>query len=148
MAICPKCGQQIPVDEMAEHMRIELIDPKYAGQRQLMFDRMKGASSATDQEITRSLSAFASRRTDIFGSEEVEIGKSVDHTKEASKEDKSIWDGHTASINSTTAATKSMDQGSSIKGNTSDKPGIGPDIPSQLPIPQPKVYYIIAVFTF
>ena len=26
--ICPRCGEAIPANEMSEHMRIELIDPR------------------------------------------------------------------------------------------------------------------------
>ena len=144
--MCPRCGQQIPVDEMAEHMKIELLDPKYAQQRQLMFDRMKSTSAATDQEVSQSLSAFASRRTDIFGSEEVEIGKSVDHSKEPQREEKTIWDGHTASIARTTtaAAVKALEEQKNLSKapRMEEKSGIGPDIPSQQPPlpPPPKVF--------
>ncbi|EEB99126.1 hypothetical protein MPER_01251, partial [Moniliophthora perniciosa FA553] len=33
MTTCTICGQQIPVDELQEHMRIELLDPKWKEQR-------------------------------------------------------------------------------------------------------------------
>jgi splicing factor 3A subunit 1 len=34
MGICPRCNQAIPVDEMEEHMRIELLDPKWKEQKE------------------------------------------------------------------------------------------------------------------
>ncbi len=96
---------------MAEHMRIELLDPKYRQQRQIQLDRAKGATLATDTDITRNLDAFASRRSDIFGEDdEVEIGQSI-IPEEAEREksnvvalDEKIWDGHTNSIARTTTA--------------------------------------------
>jgi splicing factor 3A subunit 1 len=103
--VCPKCGQEIPVDQMEEHMKIELLDPKYRIQRQAMMERTKGSPLAGDDDIARNLGAFARRRTDIFGDQEVEIGKSVGDEKEHKKaDDKAIWDGHTASIQRTTTA--------------------------------------------
>ncbi|BFZ54667.1 SF3a splicing factor complex subunit [Savitreella phatthalungensis] len=30
---CPRCGELIPVDELEEHMRVELLDPRYADQK-------------------------------------------------------------------------------------------------------------------
>ncbi|CAO3611281.1 unnamed protein product [Mucor fragilis] len=34
--LCPRCGEAIPVAEMAEHMRIELLDPKWKEQKMAM----------------------------------------------------------------------------------------------------------------
>lgn len=33
MTTCTICGQQIPVDEIEQHTRIELLDPKWKSQR-------------------------------------------------------------------------------------------------------------------
>ena len=33
-AICPYCKQSIPEAEMSEHIRIELLDPRYREQQQ------------------------------------------------------------------------------------------------------------------
>lgn len=63
---CPKCGMDIPVDEIEEHMRIELLDPRYAQQRQIQLERSRATTSATDTDIAKNLGAFAKRRTDIF----------------------------------------------------------------------------------
>ncbi|EGG13769.1 ubiquitin domain-containing protein [Cavenderia fasciculata] len=92
---CPMCGQDIPLDEMQEHMRIELLNRR---------DRPKnpvasGSSTVLhDDEISRNLQSFANRRTDIFGDQEVAIGSAV---KEEEKVEKVIWDGHSSSINRT-----------------------------------------------
>jgi len=102
---CPKCGQDIPVDQIDAHMKLELLDPNARVQRQLASDRSKGVSLASDDEIARNLGSFARRRTDIFGSEEVEIGRSVTGEEENPDADKLIWDGHTASIPAVSGST-------------------------------------------
>jgi splicing factor 3A subunit 1 len=94
---CPRCGQDIPTDQMDEHVRIELLDPKYRLQRQNIADRGKGLMMASDDEITRNLTSFARRRTDIFESE-ADLGRPSTAEEDRPSEDKLIWDGHTGSI--------------------------------------------------
>jgi len=140
--VCPKCGQEIPVDEMEQHMKIELLDPKYKVQRQALVERNKVASLATDDEITRNLNSFARRRTDIFGEDEVEIGKSVEENKSI-KNDKAIWDGHTSSITTTSAAAiphhEQVVEMYNRQLEQRNKPGIGPEVPgmAHTPLPPP-----------
>ncbi|CAJ0761193.1 15330_t:CDS:2, partial [Entrophospora sp. SA101] len=72
--ICPRCNQAIPVDEMDDHVRTD---------------------------VAKNLKVFSGYRSDIFGTEETEIGRKV------------VWDGHTASINMATqraAAGVSIDE--------------------------------------
>jgi len=142
--LCPKCGQEIPIDEMEQHMKIELLDPKYRQQRQAALERSKGLSLANDQEISRNLELFAKKRTDIFGDKEEEIDKTIQGEKEKPPE-KIVWDGHTASIARTTnavigrtieeqiAAIHSM-KGMLATNKSEEKPLIGPDT-SGPPIP-------------
>ena len=44
MTTCSICGQQIPVDELQEHMRIELLDSKWKEQRDVLEARKAQAS--------------------------------------------------------------------------------------------------------
>jgi splicing factor 3A subunit 1 len=41
---CSICGQQIPIDELDEHMRIELLDPKWKSQRDVLEARRAQAN--------------------------------------------------------------------------------------------------------
>jgi len=82
---------------MDEHVRIDLLDPKFRVQRQNIADRGKGLHMASDDEITRNLTSFARRRTDIFESE-ADHGKPSNTEEDRPEEDKLIWDGHTGSI--------------------------------------------------
>lgn len=66
--LCPKCGQEIPINEFAEHMRIELMDPKWREQQDRAKANRAGDAYAPNDAIANNLSSFASRRADIFGS--------------------------------------------------------------------------------
>eukprot|EP00741_Cyanophora_paradoxa_P022730 tig00021501_g21952.t1 len=70
--VCPRCGMEIPNAEMAEHMRIELLDPKWRDQKQMLIQRNRETNIATDEEISKNLNMLAKTRTDIFGDEEDE----------------------------------------------------------------------------
>lgn len=99
--VCPKCGQEIPVEEMEEHMKIELSNPDLI--RRNLNIRNQGSSLARGSEIAENLVGFAAKRTDIFGEEEVELGRQVgaDEDEERKKLQKVTWDGHTSSIQRT-----------------------------------------------
>jgi len=156
--ICPRCGQAIPVSEMDEHVRIELLDPKWREQKKISEAKKKDSNLLqTGIDVAANLNKLSGYRTDIFGSEEVEIGKKIEEDAEKAKQaekEKVIWDGHIASIGS---ATRQAQQGGmSIdeqiaaiyrrKGLADeDTSKIGPQMPEQkvatappsLPIVQP-----------
>lgn len=67
MAVSPITGELIPVDQMAEHMRISLIDPKFQEQRQAMMSKIRETTKASDDEIGRNLMGLARKRPDVFG---------------------------------------------------------------------------------
>lgn len=65
--VSPITGELIPVDQMAEHMRISLIDPKFQEQRQAMMSKIRETTKASDDEIGRNLMGLARKRPDVFG---------------------------------------------------------------------------------
>jgi splicing factor 3A subunit 1 len=83
--VSPITGELISVDDMAEHMRISLIDPKWREQRDAMLAKIKDTTKATDDEIARNVSSLANTRPDIFGSTEEEISRIVAAEVERSK---------------------------------------------------------------
>eukprot|EP01089_Gocevia_fonbrunei_P000857 TRINITY_DN10838_c0_g1_i1.p1 TRINITY_DN10838_c0_g1~~TRINITY_DN10838_c0_g1_i1.p1 ORF type:complete len:520 (-),score=130.26 TRINITY_DN10838_c0_g1_i1:106-1608(-) len=100
-SICPKCGEAIPIEELNEHMKIELLDRTAREARLKAMKEKRESSLAEGDEIERNLKRMAKRRTDIFGEKEVEIGRSVGDEElqnSASKPDTLIWDGHSGSI--------------------------------------------------
>ncbi|KAF2856603.1 hypothetical protein T440DRAFT_503289 [Plenodomus tracheiphilus IPT5] len=64
MAMCPNCKQQIPSNEMDEHIRIELLDPRWKEQR----DKAEARYSTTinTADVANNLKRFASQREDIY----------------------------------------------------------------------------------
>ena len=56
--VCPICNQNIPVNEMQEHMRIELLDPKYMEQRKHLEARASSTNIAADDEIFKYCTFF------------------------------------------------------------------------------------------
>ncbi|KII88956.1 hypothetical protein PLICRDRAFT_175203 [Plicaturopsis crispa FD-325 SS-3] len=101
LTTCSICGQQIPVDELQEHMRIELLDPRWKSQRDALEARKAQASELQrGANVVSSLKNLARTRVDIFGAEADEERRKLEEEaeKERRKErEKVVWDGHTAS---------------------------------------------------
>jgi splicing factor 3A subunit 1 len=101
LTTCSICGQQIPVDELQEHMRIELLDPKWKEQRDVLEARKAQASELQrGANVGASLKNLARTRVDIFGSETDEERRKREEEEERERRrerEKVVWDGHTAS---------------------------------------------------
>ncbi|KAL7751893.1 SF3a splicing factor complex subunit [Sorochytrium milnesiophthora] len=99
--ICVVCGQSIPVSEMEEHVRIELLDPKWRVQREAAeAARAESNLNNDDQHIAQAVASFAERRPDLFGSDDADPQKKLLEDQERQREQankKVIWDGHTNS---------------------------------------------------
>ncbi|XP_076959177.1 putative splicing factor 3A subunit 1 [Bidens hawaiensis] len=150
MVVSPITGELIPVNEMSEHMRISLIDPKYKEQKERMFAKIRETTLAQDDEISRNIVGLARTRPDIFGTTEEEVSNAVKAEIEKKNDEQPqpkqvIWDGHTGSIGRT--ATQAMSQnaaedqidgvsdGRNLPGPAAPPPR--PDIPSLRPLPPP-----------
>jgi len=83
LVVSPITGELVPVDQMAEHMRISLIDPKWKVEREAMLGKLRGSTVATDEEIAKNVIGLARTRPDIFGStaEEVSVAMSAEIEK-------------------------------------------------------------------
>ncbi|KAF9036737.1 Pre-mRNA splicing factor PRP21 like protein-domain-containing protein [Panaeolus papilionaceus] len=101
MTTCTVCGQQIAVDELQEHMRIELLDPKWKEQRNVLEARKAQASELQrGANVVASLHNLARTRVDIFGTETDEERRKQEEAEEQKKRkerERVVWDGHTAS---------------------------------------------------
>ena len=101
MTTCTICGQQVPVNELQEHMRIELLDPRWKSQRDALEDRKAQASELQrGANVVSSLKNLARTRVDIFGAEADEERRKRDEEEERERRkerEKVVWDGHTAS---------------------------------------------------
>ncbi|KAK9894582.1 hypothetical protein P389DRAFT_197871 [Cystobasidium minutum MCA 4210] len=103
---CRICGQQIPENEMEEHVRIELLDPRWK-ERQMAADAKRTAANmvAAGTDVSASLRQIASKRTDIFATtQEEEARRRKAEEEEALRKrerETNVWDGYTSSALST-----------------------------------------------
>ncbi|KAI9156513.1 hypothetical protein LWI28_007872 [Acer negundo] len=148
--VSPITGELIPINEMSEHMRISLIDPKFKEQKERMFAKIRETTLAQDDEISRNIVGLARTRPDIFGTTEEEVSNAV-KAEIAKKKDEQpkqvIWDGHTASIGRTANQAMSQnitggDQNEAAYGDSRNLPGPAappprPGVPSLRPLPPP-----------
>ncbi|GAK62365.1 pre-mRNA splicing factor [Moesziomyces antarcticus] len=98
MTKCPVCGDEVVIDEMAEHVRFELLNPAYREQRQQL--EAKKAQQATLQagaDPTYYLKQLASARTDE--DEQARLQREAEERRLAKEKEKIIWDGHAKSRN-------------------------------------------------
>ena len=63
---CPVCGDMITAQEFPEHIRLELLDPKFKREKAAARFSDKETVFATGEETTRSLRSMAAHRPDIF----------------------------------------------------------------------------------
>ncbi|KAF7827701.1 putative splicing factor 3A subunit 1 [Senna tora] len=147
--VSPITGELIPINEMSEHMRISLIDPKYKEQKERMFAKIRETTLAQDDEISRNIVGLARTRPDIFGTTEEEVSNAVKAEIEKKKDDQPkqvIWDGHTGSIGRTANQAMSQnfgeDQNDAANYDAKNLPGPAappprPGMPSVRPLPPP-----------
>jgi splicing factor 3A subunit 1 len=65
LAICPRCNQQIPYNELDEHMRIELLDPRWKEQK-AKADARYATTNLWNSDAATNLKRLASQRSDLF----------------------------------------------------------------------------------
>lgn len=148
--VSPITGELIPINEMSEHMRISLIDPKYKEQKERMFAKIRETTLAQDDEISRNIVGLARTRPDIFGTTEEEVSNAVKAEIEKKKDDQPkqvIWDGHTGSIGRTANQAMSQnlvgeDPNDTTYNDARNLPGPAalppkPGVPSVRPLPPP-----------
>jgi splicing factor 3A subunit 1 len=76
--VSPITGEMIPLDQMAEHMRISLIDPKWKVQKEAMMAKLRGSTQASHEDVAANVLNLARNRPDIFGSSDDEMSKAID----------------------------------------------------------------------
>ncbi|KAL5269193.1 hypothetical protein ACHWQZ_G002874 [Mnemiopsis leidyi] len=138
--ISPITGERIRAEDLQEHMRVALLDPRWREQRDRALEERKRHEDpyAPGIDVSNTLKQLAERRTDIFGkgSEETMIGKKIG--EEEVKDSGTVqWDGHSSSMESAIAQAKKNvtidEQIEAIqrsKGLLPNKDAIGPAVPS------------------
>ncbi|GAW15412.1 hypothetical protein EKO27_g925 [Xylaria grammica] len=65
MGLCPNCKEQIPMNELEAHMRIELLDPQWKEQKAKAESRY-ATTNLSSIDVANNLKRLASARADIF----------------------------------------------------------------------------------
>lgn len=65
--IDPITGRSVAVADMPEHMRIQLLDPKWAEERKKFQDKQKNSNLVEGDAIVSNLSRYSQARGDLFG---------------------------------------------------------------------------------
>lgn len=139
--ICSICNASVPVSQIDEHIRIELLDPKWRTQRLAMMAKNKDSNLVeTGTDVSKNLEALAKHRSDIFtpssGTNSVSIERGPTRP---------IWDGHADSVGQINRAAQILAKPQIEKemealqrsGDYSLDPskGIGPRVPNQPMMP-------------
>ena len=70
----PISGKSIAIADMPEHMRIQLLDPKWAEERRRFLDKQRETNFVAGEDIASNISRFLQARGgDIFGSSAADI---------------------------------------------------------------------------
>lgn len=97
--VSPITGELVAIEDMAEHMRISLMDPQWKEQREAMMAKIKDNTKADDDEIGRNLLSLARTRPDIFGTTEEEVTQAVSSSIQEKMTSgvgrPVVWDGQT-----------------------------------------------------
>lgn len=64
-ALCPNCKQSVPYNELQEHMRIELLDPRWKEQK-AKADSRYATTNLSTADVANNLRRLASQRGDVF----------------------------------------------------------------------------------
>jgi len=126
--ICPNCSQQISLSEMAEHMRIELLDPRWKEQR-ARSDAKFATTNLNTNDTVLNLKRLASQRDDLFDSSTGETITPEEAERRKRAATGGAWDGTQESRE--TVKMRSYDVNEQIqaihrKAGQVANPGVGP----------------------
>ncbi len=66
---CQVCGQNIPVNEYDEHVKLELLDPNYFKIKNQITQRVQNTTTASNQDFSKNLINFSQKRQDYYGNQ-------------------------------------------------------------------------------
>merc|ERR1719387_2588850 len=70
---CPITGQMVPAEDMTQHLKVVLLDPKWKKQKDQLLERAR-RESAFDDNVEANLASFVTKRPDLFGDIDAEAG--------------------------------------------------------------------------
>ncbi|GBG25794.1 Splicing factor 3A subunit 1 [Hondaea fermentalgiana] len=103
-------GRQMDANDVNEHMRKELIDPKWKEQKERFLEKQKVQAFA-EQDISRNLGRMAAHRPDVFSTDEGAAKRARDEDEAAQAKGASLtWDGTVSSAAAVTAEAQRRKQ--------------------------------------
>jgi len=144
--IDPITKKSIHVDDMTEHMRIQLLDPKWAAEKKRFLEKQKESNIVEGGDvIARNITSFAKKRGDIFGSSEEDLmNREADSKKRLEEANRIIWEQAQQQPQprpSTTSSSMPPASSSSIAMTISSNPPLPPPpssgtmLPASTPAP-------------
>lgn len=86
MQRCPITGQLVAAEEMSNHLKVLLLDPKWKQQKDALVERARKESAFAD-DVEANLAAFVAKRPDLFGSVDEQIREAAEAGAEAAARD-------------------------------------------------------------
>jgi hypothetical protein len=86
MQRCPITGQLIPAEDMSNHLKVLLLDPKWKQQKDALVERARKESAFAD-DVEANLASFVAKRPDLFGSVDEQIREAAEAGAEAAARD-------------------------------------------------------------
>ena len=65
LVTCVVCGDTIAAEDLEEHLRIELLDPKWKEQKQLLIDRQRESSLVGGKSLSENLKRFEKKKREV-----------------------------------------------------------------------------------
>lgn len=107
--ICPICGQAIPKAHIAEHMRIEALDPKWKEQRDRYLAKRQETNYLTSGvDVAQNLRAMNQARTELAEMREEEVARALREASHISASQTVIWDGRVDPASIATATREAL----------------------------------------
>lgn len=132
MQRCPITGQLIPAEEMSNHLKVLLLDPKWKQQKDALVERARKESAFAD-DVEANLASFVAKRPDLFGSVDEQIREAAEAGAEAAARDAGADAGPAHTMVPPSAALSS----NAIKNAPAPALAAGAASPmAQLPAPQ------------
>ena len=123
LVTCVVCGDTIAAEDLEEHLRIELLDPRWMVQKQQLIDRQRETSLVAGKSISDNLRRFERKKREIGrersrAEEEKQAREDAALLRGAAREDAgSNTDGAQSSVQSSATATASTSTASPANSN-------------------------------
>jgi splicing factor 3A subunit 1 len=86
----PKSGKALPVNQIGEHMRIELLHPKWREEQMKAAEKQKTTNVAAGDSISDNLKRFATKRNEILSG----VAPADAGPGSKAKDQQVVWDGN------------------------------------------------------